>query len=120
MSDSISDKLRMRVLDYIFDLGEVSCYELDFVSISDESNQISVLLQFRLKGVIDQDLPATNFRKFMNKDEFYLLVKGSQKIDWRNLDSDACLESAQLGIREDDGQTGGTNYKSCAINAFLN
>ena len=69
----------------------------------------------------------------MNKDEFYLLVKGGQKIDWRNLDSDTCLgklfveineiylpESAQLGIREDDGQTGGTSYKSCAIDAFLN
>ena len=74
-----------------------------------------MVVQFHLKGVIDNDLPATKFKKFMNKDEFYLHVNGVYNIEMGKKDPIHCLESAQIGVSVDDGEKGAVDHTACAL-----
>ena len=96
-------------------LDSVSCYSLDYIHHQVDDIKSAVVLQFHLKAVIDNDLPANRFKKFMNKDELFVYIHSVHNIDWQNKDSVHCLEGAQLGVSEDDGKQGGVDHTICAV-----
>ena len=74
--------------------------QIDHIYHQSAALKSSVIVQFHLKDVIDNDLPATRFKKFMNKDEFYLSVNGVYEIDMGNKDTKNCLERARVHSAE--------------------
>lgn len=105
----VSGKIQLELFD------TVSCYQIDFTHHQIDALKSAVIVQFHLKDVINNDLPATQFKKFMNKDEFYLYVSGVYEIDMEKKDPQHCLESARLGVSVDDGKNGTVDHTECAV-----